>query len=58
MNPLNTFEQPEIVKPARFDGASITGSSLRMDLPAISVVSLHMAKACPAQAPAGYNGAG
>ncbi len=43
MNAHNTFEQPEIVKPARFDGASINGSSLQIDLPAMSVVSLHMA---------------
>jgi hypothetical protein len=30
------------VSPARFDGASITGSSLKVDLPAKSVVVLQI----------------
>jgi alpha-N-arabinofuranosidase len=43
MNAHNTFEQPESVRPARFDGASIVGSSLRIELPAMSVVALQLA---------------
>jgi alpha-N-arabinofuranosidase len=42
MSAHNTFEQPDPVHPARFDGASISGSSLRVDLPPKSVVVLQI----------------
>ncbi|WP_374012058.1 alpha-N-arabinofuranosidase [Pseudoxanthomonas koreensis] len=38
----NTFEQPDQVKPAAFNGASITGSSLKVGLPAKSIVVLRL----------------
>ncbi|HUG11012.1 MAG TPA: alpha-L-arabinofuranosidase C-terminal domain-containing protein, partial [Opitutaceae bacterium] len=42
MNAHNTFDAPETVKPARFDGATIEGSKLTVDLPAKSVVVLEL----------------
>jgi alpha-N-arabinofuranosidase len=42
VNALNTFEQPEAVKPADFGGARIDGSQLKVDLPAKSVVMLQL----------------
>ncbi len=42
MNAHNTFENPEIVKPADFTGAKVTGSEIEARLPAMSVVSLEM----------------
>ena len=38
----NTFDQPEVVKPATFNGARITGSTLEVDLPARSLVVLRL----------------
>jgi alpha-N-arabinofuranosidase len=38
----NTFEQPERVRPAAFEGAAHTTDGLRVDLPARSVVVLEM----------------
>jgi alpha-N-arabinofuranosidase len=38
----NTFEKPEAVKPASFDGAKITGETLTADLPSKSVVVIEM----------------
>ncbi|TWT23813.1 alpha-N-arabinofuranosidase [Luteimonas marina] len=38
----NTFEQPEQVKPATFDGATLSGGTLRVELPAKSVVILQL----------------
>ncbi len=38
----NTFENPETVKPAAFDGASLNGSTLTIELPAASVVALKL----------------
>jgi alpha-L-arabinofuranosidase len=42
INDHNTFEQPEVVSPKRFSGATINGSSLKVDLPAKSVVVLEI----------------
>src|SRR5690606_39016523 len=38
----NTFEQPETVKPVAFNGASISGNSLKVELPAKSIVVLQL----------------
>ncbi len=38
----NTFAAPEVVKPARFDGAKLTGDQLMIALPAKSVVVLEL----------------
>jgi alpha-N-arabinofuranosidase len=43
MNAHNTFEQPGAVRPGRFDGAAIEGSSVKVTLPAKSVVVLEIA---------------
>jgi alpha-N-arabinofuranosidase len=40
MNALNTFETPNAVQPAAFDGASLEGGTLEVKLPAKSVVVL------------------
>lgn len=40
LDSYNSFEQPETVKPAAFDGASLSGDSLKITLPAKSVVAL------------------
>ncbi len=39
----NTFDNPDAVKPAAFDGAQIDGGILRIALPAMSVVALTIA---------------
>jgi len=38
----NSFEQPQQVKPVAFDGASLSGGSLKVELPAKSVVVLQL----------------
>ncbi|MCR6687363.1 alpha-N-arabinofuranosidase [Pseudoxanthomonas sp.] len=38
----NTFEQPEQVKPAAFTGASLSGNTLKVDLPPKSIVVLQL----------------
>jgi alpha-L-arabinofuranosidase len=40
MNAHNTFEQPEVVKPAAFTGVSVENNKLSIKLPAMSVVTL------------------
>jgi alpha-N-arabinofuranosidase len=40
MNAINTFEQPDTVKPAGFNGAKLKGAELTVELPAKSVVVL------------------
>jgi len=42
MNAHNTFDQPDAVKPTPFKGYRIDGSTLRLDLPAKSVVVLEI----------------
>lgn len=42
MQAMNTFEQPDNVKPVEFHGWEITGDSLRVQLPAMSVVVLEL----------------
>ena len=43
INTHNTFDAPDRVKPAAFDGAKVSGDSLTIDLPARSVVVLEIA---------------
>ena len=38
----NTFDQPERVEPAQFDGASLDGDRLKVALPAKSIVVLRL----------------
>jgi alpha-N-arabinofuranosidase len=38
----NTFEDPEAVRPVSFDGAALRGNTLRLKLPAASVVALEL----------------
>ncbi|TWH05042.1 MULTISPECIES: alpha-N-arabinofuranosidase [Pseudoxanthomonas] len=38
----NTFEQPELVKPATFYGATVSGGTLQVELPAKSLVVLRL----------------
>lgn len=38
----NTFDQPEVVKPVAFDGASLAGDTLKVELPARSIVVLRL----------------
>jgi len=38
----NSFEQPDQVKPVAFDGATLSGGTLKVDLPAKSVVMLQL----------------
>jgi alpha-N-arabinofuranosidase len=40
MNAHNTFEQPDAVRPAAFDGARVSGSQLTIELPPKSIVVL------------------
>jgi alpha-L-arabinofuranosidase len=40
VNAHNTFDQPEVVKPVRFNGASLSGNELTVALPPMSVVVL------------------
>jgi alpha-L-arabinofuranosidase len=42
INTHNTFEQPEQVKPADFDNATLSGTTLAIDLPTKSVVMLEL----------------
>jgi alpha-N-arabinofuranosidase len=42
MNAHNTFEQPNVVRPAAFDGARLTGETLTVRLPPKSVVALEL----------------
>ncbi len=42
MNAHNTFEKPDAVKPAVFQGAKLSGSTLLVALPAKSVVALEL----------------
>jgi alpha-N-arabinofuranosidase len=42
MNAHNTFESPDRVRPAAFSGARVSGTSLSVDLPPMSVVVLEM----------------
>ena len=38
----NTFDKPELVKPAVFSGATIIGNTLKVKLPAKSIVTLEL----------------
>jgi alpha-N-arabinofuranosidase len=42
INAHNTFDQPDVVKPATFDGATLTGNTVLLNLPAKSVVVLEI----------------
>jgi alpha-N-arabinofuranosidase len=42
MNAHNTFEQPDVVRPAPFTGARLTAGRLTVDLPPKSVVVLEL----------------
>jgi alpha-N-arabinofuranosidase len=42
INAHNTGDHPEAVKPATFEGVTLTGNTLRLDLPAKSVVVLEI----------------
>jgi alpha-N-arabinofuranosidase len=42
INTFNGFDAPDRVKPAAFDGASVSGDALNIDLPARSVVVLEI----------------
>jgi alpha-N-arabinofuranosidase len=42
MNAHNTFEAPSAVHPAAFDGASLSGQTLTVELPSKSVVALEL----------------
>ncbi len=42
MNAHNTFDQPDAVHPARFDGAKLVGETLTVRLPPKSIVSLEL----------------
>jgi alpha-N-arabinofuranosidase len=42
MNALNTFDSPNAVKPARFDGYKLQGSQLTLSIPPKSVVVLEL----------------
>jgi alpha-N-arabinofuranosidase len=42
MNSMNTFEQPDAVKPVAFKAATLAGDRLTLSLPARSVVTLEM----------------
>lgn len=42
VNTHNTFEQPDLVQPTAFDGATLSGTILSIDLPAKSVVVLEL----------------
>lgn len=42
MNTMNTFDQPETVKPAAFSGAQVQGEQIMLTLPAKSVVVLEV----------------
>jgi alpha-N-arabinofuranosidase len=42
INSINTFDQPETVKPRAFTGARVSNERLNIDLPAKSVVFLRL----------------
>jgi alpha-N-arabinofuranosidase len=42
MQDHNSFESPEVVAPAAFDGAHLQGGTLSVELPARSVVALEL----------------
>ena len=42
MDSHNTFAAPEVVKPAKFDGAKLAGDTLTINLPAKSIVVLEL----------------
>jgi alpha-N-arabinofuranosidase len=42
INAINTFENPDAVKPAQFAGAKVTGTKLTAELPPKSVVMLEL----------------
>jgi len=42
LNAHNTFDRPDVVQPADFDGAQMSGSMLTIDLPSKSVVVLEL----------------
>jgi alpha-N-arabinofuranosidase len=42
INAHNTFEQPDAVRPAAFDGASLSGNTVTVNLPSKSVVVLEL----------------
>ena len=42
VNDYNTFEKPETIKPAAFNGAKLSGNTLTVTLPPVSVVVLEM----------------
>ena len=42
MNAHNTFEQPEVVVPRRFDGAELDGNRIRLRIPPMSVVAVEI----------------
>jgi alpha-N-arabinofuranosidase len=42
INAHNTFDQPEVVKPATFEGAILTDNTLLLDIPAKSIVVLEI----------------
>jgi alpha-N-arabinofuranosidase len=42
INTHNTFEQPELVQPSAFAGATLTGTTVSIELPAKSVVMLEL----------------
>ena len=42
INAHNTFDQPAAIKPAAFDGATLTGGALLVNLPAESAVVLRI----------------
>jgi alpha-N-arabinofuranosidase len=45
INAHNTFEQPEVVKPAKFEGVMLTDNTLLLNIPAKSVVVLEILEA-------------
>jgi alpha-N-arabinofuranosidase len=42
INAHNTFDQPEVVKPAKFEGVTVNDNTLLLDLPAKSIVVLEI----------------
>jgi alpha-N-arabinofuranosidase len=42
INAHNTFDRPDLVKPATFDGVTLSGNTLLLELPAKSVVTLEI----------------
>jgi alpha-N-arabinofuranosidase len=42
LNAHNTFDQPDVVKPASFDGGKVNGETLTVQLPSKSVVVIEL----------------